>query len=132
MMKFGLFLALLLLAPALSAMGQQPVLTVPSPGSTLGGNASSTIASTGVFQNVWAASPAPSGGAGARKGCTIQNNGTHNMYVSEGQALASATTSNTAVLGPGGMYNCNSAGIVLIGRIDITGTSGDAFYAAQE
>lgn len=117
-----------------SALAQQagglppPVATVPYPATSAGGNASGTIAATGTFQKVWSATGA---GTPLRKGCTIQNNGTHNMYVSEGLGVAASTESNSLVLAAGGIYYCSVNGVVLDGEIDITGTAGDAFYAAQ-
>lgn len=115
---------------AVTSWGQsaQPVQTIPSAVSTKGANASGTITSTGVFQIVFKAT----GPTQYRKGCTIQNNGTHTMYVTEGLGTASSTTSNSAQLAAGTSYNCQFGGMVLSGEIDITGTIGDAFYAAQE
>ena len=128
----GLVAALLAASPALA---QQWVTTVPLPATTKGGEVSTTIVSTNVFQKVWgvaANSGAPGANVpGTRHGCSIQNNGTNNMYVSEGKTIATATTSNTWVLAAGNLFNCNFNGIVLTGEIDITGTSGDAFFAAQ-
>ena len=122
------------LALAVPAQAQQsgglppPVATVPYPASSVGGNASSTIGGTGTFQKVFSAT---SGTGAFRKGCTIQNNGTHSMYVTEGLGVAASTESNSVVLAAGGIYYCQVGGIVLDGEIDITGTATDAFYAAQ-
>lgn len=124
-----LALAVLLTGPARS---QQAVVTSPTGGTTSGGNASSTIVATGVFQLLFSAASSLQGGASTRRGCTIQNNGTHNMYVTEGLGIAASTLVNSAILAPGVPYYCTWAGVVLTGEIDITGTIGDAFYAAQE
>lgn len=131
---FALALSALLLAPV--ARAQQTVVTSPVPGTTDGGNASSTITATSVFQIVFSAGLlAPPGPA--RKGCTIQNNGTNIMWVTEGLSAATATKAKALQLAPatatvpGGVYQCSVGGLSLVGEIDITGTIGDAFYAAQ-
>lgn len=121
---------------ATCALAQQTVSTIPAPATSLGGNASGTIAVTGVFQKVFsgaANSLAPSvGSPGTRHGCTVENNGTHSMYVTEALGIAASTATNSAVVAAGSAYYCtNVGGTVLTGEIDITGTSGDAFYAAQ-
>lgn len=128
---------LLLLALASGpALAQQPVWTVPTPATSAAGNVSSTIAVTNTFQQVFAASQ-PSQGAlpgagGTRKGCTIINNAASNtMYVSEGKTAATAATASSVALAAGQAYYCNWNGTVLTGEIDITGTAGDAYYAAQ-
>ena len=128
--------ALLALALAQEAKAQEVIYTNPVPATTLGGDASGTIAVTGTFQRVWGAAAgtyAPVvGSAGSRRGCSIENNGTHAMYVNEATPVASATTSNTwIVTANGGLFNCNFGGVVLTGEIDITGTVGDAFVAKQ-
>lgn len=113
------------------AHAQQPVLTLPATATTAGtnGNASGTVAVTNTFQQVWAATGTST--APARNGCTIQNNGTHNMFVSEGRAAAAATLTNSVILAAGATYYCQVNGIVLKGIIAITGTATEAFYAAQ-
>ena len=116
---------------ASSAWAQQPVQVIPSPGTTAGGNASGTIASTGVFQQVFAATPAASAGGPGRKGCYIVNNGTNKMYVSEGVAAGSATTATSISLAANAAFNCTFNQTALQGVIVITGTAGDSFYAAQ-
>lgn len=128
-------LAVLLLVGPASA--QSPVVTLPKPATTAGGNVSGTITTTNTFQRLWpntglgGFAPAPSGTI-ARSGCTIINNGTHSMYVTEGLGTAASTTSNSVIVPAGGPYYCGAlGGPVLTGEIDITGTSGDAFYAAQ-
>lgn len=126
---------LLLVQQIAWAQNAQPVQTQPAPASTAGGNASSTITSTNTFQQVFAAAGPSVSGAGTtpgRKGCTIENNGTHNMWVTEALSVAASTTALAVVLQPTQVYSCETvAGIALQGQINITGTSGDSFYAAQ-
>src|SRR5258707_381338 len=110
-----------------------PVVTFPTASTTGGGgNAPSTIGTGGTtFQQGF---PAASQGTGisTRKGCTIINNGTHSMYVTEGLPLTSSTLTNSVIVTQsGGVYYCAVNGVVLTGQINITGTAGDAFYAAQ-
>ena len=127
----GLAAAILCLAPATA---QQPVQTLPYPATSRSGNSSTTITTTNTFQLVFAAaqnSPAPVPGPGARHGCSIQNNGTHTMYVTEGQGVALSSLTNSWQVAAGNLFTCNFNGIVLTGEIDITGTSGDAFVATQ-
>lgn len=107
------------------ALGQVPVVTSPQPVSTSGGNGSTTIGSTGTFQKVWGANV-------ARRGCTIVNKGANTMYVTEGLGVAASTQTLAAQVAVGGAFYCaNPGGTVLTGEIDITGTTSDAFYAAQ-
>lgn len=109
-----------------SAFAQaQPVITRPYNATT--NNASSTIASTNTFQSIWAADTTTVG----RTSCTIQNNGTHTMYVFFGP-IASATTSNSVQLQAGQVVYCSINGVILRDQVSITGTSGDAFYAARQ
>lgn len=127
-------IGLLLVTSALA--DNNTVQTQPLPSTTTGGNASSTITTTNTFQLVWAATPNSfsvpvTSGTAVRHGCSIQNNGTHNMYVSEGQGKALASLTNSWVLAAGNTFSCNFNGVVLTGEIDITGTSGDAFFASQ-
>lgn len=131
-----------LAAVALLAFGLRPcsaqqfVTTIPAPASSAGGDASGTIAVTNTFQKLFAGagnSIAPTVGTpGARHGCSVQNNGTHTMYVSESLGVAaSALTTSWQIAASGGLFNCNFGGVVLFGEIDITGTSGDTFVAKQ-
>lgn len=83
-----------------------------------------SVTATNTFQIVFAKNA-------TRRGCTIQNNGTHNMYVTESLGIAASTLTNSAILAAGQVYYCSVNGAVLIGEIDITGTITDAFYAAQ-
>lgn len=121
------------LAPPSAA--QQPVQTWPAPGTTAGASASGVIGTGGTtFQLLFAATGVNLAGVQIppRKACTIQNNGTHTMWISEGTTALLATQAKSVQLGPGQVYYCNNSGGVLIGEVDITGTSGEAFYAAQE
>ncbi len=130
----GLALALFGASPALA---QQVVVTSPGPATSAGGNASSTITVTDTFQKVWGASsqqpgsPGTSETQGQRHGCFIQNNGTHDMYVTEGLGTAASTTSNSQIVAANGTFSCERDGVVLTGEIDITGTANDPFFAIQ-
>lgn len=129
----GLGLGLVLVLPLGLALAQQPVWTVPQPATSIGGNASTTVVGPGTsdFQRVWP-STASNEPAKQRHGCTIQNNSAANpMWVTEGLGTAASTQAKGLKLGAGQSYYCNWNGTVLIGEIDLAGTSGDAFYAAQ-
>lgn len=111
---------------ALPALAQQaPVETYQHPVFTR--NASGTIAVTSTFQSVFAATSSPA----RRMACAVQNNGSNNMYVFFGP-IASASTGTSVVLVTGQSVNCNTSGAALQDQVSITGTSGDAFYAAQQ
>ncbi len=116
-----------------SALAQNVVWTVPEP--ALSADYSGTITVTNTFQKVFSGANntvAPTTGtSGARHGCSIQNNGTHTMYVSEGAGIASSTLATSWQVAAGALFNCNFGNIVLSGEIDITGTSGDAYVAKQ-
>ncbi len=129
-LRLSVLLLLLLLFAGRTVQAQQAVVTSPAPGTTAGGNASSTIATLNVFQRVFAAAGA-SQGEPARRGCTIQNNDVNNMWVTEGIGAAGSTKAAAVVVAPGGVYTCTIWGVVLTGEIDITGTATGAFYAAQ-
>lgn len=73
------------------ANAQSPVITQPYLLAST--NASSTISSTNVFQSVFAKPT----GTQKRASCTIQNNGSNNMWVFFG-AIASATKTTSVVL----------------------------------
>lgn len=121
-----LLIALLLICLPSLAQAQSPVITQPYGVTTH--NDSSTIAVTNTFQSIWTASTNTRG----RAGCTVQNNSASAaMYVFFG-AIASATTGKSVKLAAGQAVSCNSGGTVLQDQVSITGTSGDAFYAAQQ
>ena len=85
-------------------------------------NFSGTITTTNTFQSVQAQN-------NGRFGCTLQNGGTHTMYVYFG-SCANATTGASAQLFPGQPVRCLVGnGYVLRDQVCITGTSGDAFFA---
>lgn len=110
---------------------QQPVITLPYTGG-LTSNMSSTVAVTNTFQSVFAAPDLTKNQK--RSACTIQNNtatGANAMYVFFGP-IANATTANSVKLSQGQPVNCNVGGITLQDQVSITGTSGDAYYAAQQ
>lgn len=117
--------AALLWAFTIQVYAQSPVVTTPY--AVTSTNNSSTIAVTNTFQSIWIANITNRG----RAGCTIQNNGTHNMYVFFGP-IASATLSNSVIITAGNPTYCGFGGIVLQDQVSITGTSGDAFFAAQQ
>lgn len=117
----GLFLALSISF----AYAQNPVITIPNP--VTSDNASSTITVTNTFQSIWPADTNTTG----RTACTVQNNGTNTMWVFFG-AIAGATKAKSVVLAAGQATFCNSGNVVLKDQVSITGTSGDAFYAARQ
>lgn len=121
--------AAVLLLAAMSARAQSPVFTVPNPMAV--GNGSGSIAVTNVFQPIFQGAP-------GRRGCAIQNTGTHTMFVYFGQ-LANATTTNsfplagaTAAGQPGGWITCAAGGLVSPDPVSITGTAGDSFVATVQ
>lgn len=122
----GLLLALgLALVPSLVwAAGAQPVITLPEPRASTGGNASTTVASTNVFQSLWAANA-------NRGSCTIENNSSDTIWVFFGP-IASATKATSVQLAAGQSVNCDSAHVVSTDQVSITGTSGDTFFAQQQ
>lgn len=118
-------LALILWAFGSLASAQSPVVTTPY--AVTSSNNSSTVAVTNTFQSIWAANTGNRG----RAGCTLQNNGTNNMRVFFGP-ITNATANNSIVMVPGAAVYCQVFGIVLQDQVSITGTSGDAFFAAQQ
>lgn len=116
---FGAFLSV--------AQAQQPpgtdVVTRPLDSAIIT-NGSSTITSGGTYQQIFAAS-------GFRRGCTVQNNGTHTMFVFFGP-IASAMHATSVQLSSGQSVNCQVGGIVVQDQVSIDGTTADSFYAAQQ
>lgn len=108
-----------------SVFAQTPVVTKPYKAYTY--NYSSSIAVTNTFQTVFVVSSADTG----RVACTIANYGTNKMYVFFGP-IANATLTNSIQLAANQSISCNIGGVVLQDQVSITGTSGDAFYAAQQ
>ena len=120
------FLAFLALLMSISlANAQNPVITKPVP--VVSDNASSTITVTDTFQYIWILDTTTTG----RTACTIQNNGTNTMWVFFGP-IANATKGKSVVLSAGRVVKCNSGNVILKDQVSITGTSGDAFYAARQ
>lgn len=117
--------ALIAICVALFGLSGHEVLAQAPLGAT-STNASSTIAVTNTFQSVFAANTNFN-----RTGCALQNNGTHAMYVFFGP-IASATLGKSVNLAPGQPVSCNSAPVTLNDQVSITGTSGDAFFAAVQ
>ncbi len=92
-------------------------------------NLSSTITSTNTFQSIQTQT-------NNRNGCSIQNNGTHTMWVEFDSANSAAcaggavTKGNSITLVPSQSVTCQVAGQrVLKDQVCITGTSGEAFLA---
>lgn len=108
-----------------AAFAQTPVVTQPYNVNSY--NSSGTITVTNTFQSIWIKNTASRG----RAGCTVQNNGTNAMYVYFGD-IASATKGASVVLTTGQAVSCNNGGVVLQDQVSVTGTSGDAFFAAQQ
>lgn len=125
-MKRSLLLALALLAGPVYA--QTPITTLPLAVSS--SNSSSTITATNVFQQVFNAGAGTATNRG-RSSCTIQNNGTNSMWVFPG-LVAAATKGASIVLSAGQTYYCSVNNVTLQDAIAVTGTIGDAFYAAQQ
>lgn len=112
----------LFLAGAQLAFAQAITTTVPAARQTT--NASSSIAVTNTFQDIWSAQA-------SRVNCGIQNNGTNTMWVFNGLAAA-ATKNSSVILAPGQYYNCATSGVVATSALSITGTSGDVYYAGLD
>lgn len=113
---------LVLLGCPCVAMAQNT--TIVQPVMTGTANVSSAIVGTGVFQSVFAALK-------TRKGCAIQNNGTHIMWVTVGLGVAASSAEKAMVLNPSDVYHCTDSVVSLTGEIDITGTQDEVFYATQ-
>ena len=123
MYRIILLLGVLLCLSSTPIFAQTPVTTQPK--GVVSYNSSSTITVTNTFQSVFIANP-------NRVSCTIQNNGTHNMWVYYGP-IVNATENNSVVLAAGQSCGCNPPnGVVLQDQISITGTASDAFFAAQQ
>lgn len=94
------------------------------PTTTIGTNLSGTITTTNTFQMIQTIT-------NNRVDCTVQNNSaTNTMWVYFG-LTASATKGASVVLSPGQTVGCRVAGgqYVLRNHVNITGTSGDAYFA---
>lgn len=87
-------------------------------------NVSSTIAVTNTFQQVLARQD-------GRSGCTIVNYGTNTMWVFFGP-IASATKAASIQIDNKIPTYCQFGGVVLVDQVSITGTAGDAFFAASQ
>jgi hypothetical protein len=121
-------LGALLIAFCGSVHAQQPVTTHGLDVVSKTPNQSGTIISTNTFQVVFT----PSTTQQKRQGCTIANYGTHTMYVYFGQTTDTPAEANSVQLAANQFVNCNIGGVVLNDQVWITGTSGDAFFAAQQ
>lgn len=107
------------------SQAQTPIITKPY-GAT-SNNQSSTITVTNTFQSIFLASTTNTG----RSSCTVQNNGANSMWVFFGP-IANATQGASIKLAAGQATYCNNGPVVLKDQVSITGTSGDAFFAAQQ
>ena len=105
--------AVLLAASMAHAQTGQPVVTTTTSG---------TIAITNTFQQLTAQ-------VTTRRGCTLQNLGTHTMYVFFGSSPSVGTAYQLAV---GQTIMCAAGSIVLSDAIQITGTAGDAFVLTSQ
>jgi len=126
MKKLLILTALFLGIPALA---QQAVQIIPLQVTTT--VVSGTITSTNTFQSIFNNSQTTNPGARGRTSCTVQNNGTHTMYVFFGP-IANATLTNSIQLAAGVAVLCQLNGATLQDQVSITGTSGDAFVANQQ
>ena len=108
-------LAVLLAASIAHAQTGQPVVTT-----TTGG----TIATTNVFQQLQAQTT-------TRRGCTIQNLGSHTMLVFFGPS-GNALVGSSYQIGTGQTIMCTAGNIVLSDAIQITGTAGDKFVFTSQ
>lgn len=114
---------------------EKPVTTRPL--NVVSNNASTTVTVTNTFQQALARPTATPG----RSGCTIINYGSNTMWVFEDSTAAGLPAANVSVtatkaksvqLAANQGYYCTSGGVTISSAIFITGTSGDAFYAAQQ
>jgi hypothetical protein len=109
---------------------QQAVQVVPLQVTTT--VVSGTISVTNTFQSIFANTQTSNPGARGRTSCTVQNNGTHTMFVFFGP-IANATLTNSFQVGPGAAILCSLAnGSTLQDQVSITGTATDAFVASQQ
>lgn len=125
MKRLLIIVAALFFSSAAYAQGT-PVVTQPK-GVTTGQVNNGTITVTDTFQSVIAASTTTTG----RLSCALQNQGTHVMYVFFGP-IADATKAKSIQLQAGQAVNCNVGNVVLKDQVSVTGTSGDAYWAAQQ
>lgn len=122
MNRFLLILLALAAFLADPAFAQQSVRTQSTTVATT--QTKGTIAVTNTFQQALSAS-------GPRLGCTIQNNGTHTMYVFFGDTTPADTTTSFQVA-PGGSIYCSAGVVVLYGQVLITGTANDVFVVSNQ
>lgn len=124
MKKLIWFLTVGVLLFSTPIFAQTPVTTQPK--GVVSYNSSSTITVTNTFQSIFVANV-------NRVSCTIQNNSASNsMWVFFGP-VANATKGASVVLAAAQSCGCNPPnGVVLQDQVSITGTSGDAFFAAQQ
>ncbi len=95
----------------------------PSGGTTTTTQTKATVAVTNTYIQALASSA-------TRKGCLIQNVGTHTMYVYFGAAPGDTTTS--LQLAPNTAISCAAGLIVLTDAVQLTGTAGDVAIVASQ
>lgn len=138
----------LLLGSALDSRAQQAVVT--QPGQANSGEASGTIASSTLFQQIWpsSANPASSGSLGHRNGCLVLNNSPDQQWVYfQGPGMTTPTSANFAAIKAesiplepaqsanllGGDVSCaTGGGQILQDAIWIAGTISDTYVAKQQ
>lgn len=124
MKKILIILGLLLISSI--AQAQTSVITIPKPVTAVD-NESSSVVTTNTFQQIFPASTANVG----RVACVVQNTGTNPMYVYFG-ATADATIAKSVKLVAGQACTCDVNNIVIKTAVQITGTTTETYYAAQQ
>lgn len=120
--------------PALAQQTGQPVVTLNAPVSTI--HADGTISSNNTFQSVF--SSVISTPSRPRRGCLIQNLGSHTEYVWVGPIASATSPASFALVPPGtgvqgGAFSCaTGGGAILQDQISIQGTSADTFAATAQ
>jgi hypothetical protein len=107
-------------APPSSVNGLPVLCTNCSPSAPIGASSNpvnGTIGSTNTFQTLITLNA-------NRRGCSFQNQGTHNMYFS---VASSPALANSLIVPPNGIFYCSQSNIVVTDTINVTGTSPDAF-----
>lgn len=112
----------------------QPVTTLNAGVSSV--HADGTISSNSAFQSVFASAIATP--QRPRRGCLIQNLGSHTEYIWVGPIASATSPASYALVPPGtgvqgGSFSCaTGAGAVLQDQISIQGTSADTFAATAQ
>jgi hypothetical protein len=118
----------LLLAGVLLLLGVAPSWAQQPPYGSYTTELTGTIAVSGTYQSVFAASS-----NGARKSCTIQNKGANNMLAFFGSTQPGASSAKGFIITPNNFITWGLVGGGLtLDAIWIEGTSGDTFeYSSQ-